>query len=139
MRSMLETFINALLSAQAESVCGAEYGARSPERSNRRNGTGTATWIPGSGRWMWRCRSFGKGRSSRTGCCGAGGGGGADLGGDLLPARGLHSAGGQAGPVPRHHRPKQVPGSEMAKDLDQQVEAFRTRPLGDGPYTFVAR
>jgi transposase-like protein len=27
--------------------------------------------------------------------------------------------------------------SEMAKDLDQQVEAFRTRPLGDGPYTFV--
>ena len=28
--------------------------------------------------------------------------------------------------------------SEMAKDLDQQVEAFRTRPLGDGPYTFVA-
>ncbi len=28
--------------------------------------------------------------------------------------------------------------SEMAKDLDQQVEQFRTRPLGDGPYTFVA-
>jgi transposase-like protein len=28
--------------------------------------------------------------------------------------------------------------SEMAKDLDGQVEAFRTRPLGDGPYTFVA-
>ena len=28
--------------------------------------------------------------------------------------------------------------SEMARDLDQQVEAFRTRPLGDGPYTFVA-
>ena len=27
----------------------------------------------------------------------------------------------------------------MAKDLDEQVEAFRTRPLGDGPYTFVAR
>ena len=38
MRSMLEEFINALLSAQADSVCGAEYGARSPERSNRRNG-----------------------------------------------------------------------------------------------------
>jgi transposase-like protein len=28
--------------------------------------------------------------------------------------------------------------SEMAKDLDQQVEAFRTRPLDAGPYTFVA-
>src|SRR5438552_7728154 len=28
--------------------------------------------------------------------------------------------------------------SEMAKDLDEQVEAFRTRPLDGGPYTFVA-
>ena len=27
---------------------------------------------------------------------------------------------------------------EMAKDLDSQVEAFRTRPLDAGPYTFVA-
>ena len=26
----------------------------------------------------------------------------------------------------------------MAKDLDEQVEAFRTRPLDAGPYTFVA-
>ncbi len=38
MRQMLETFINTLLSAQADSVCGAEYGARSPDRTNRRNG-----------------------------------------------------------------------------------------------------
>ena len=28
--------------------------------------------------------------------------------------------------------------SEMARDLDEQVEAFRTRPLDAGPYTFVA-
>jgi transposase-like protein len=28
--------------------------------------------------------------------------------------------------------------SEMAKDLDSQVEAFRTRPLDVGPYIFVA-
>jgi hypothetical protein len=28
--------------------------------------------------------------------------------------------------------------SAMAKDLDAQVEAFRTRPLDAGPYTFVA-
>ena len=26
----------------------------------------------------------------------------------------------------------------MAKDLDEQVAAFRTRPLDQGPYTFVA-
>jgi transposase-like protein len=28
--------------------------------------------------------------------------------------------------------------SQMAKDLDDHVEQFRTRPLHDGPYTFVA-
>lgn len=28
--------------------------------------------------------------------------------------------------------------SEMAKDLDEQVAAFRTRPLSEGPYLFVA-
>lgn len=28
--------------------------------------------------------------------------------------------------------------SEMAKDLDEQVEQFRTRPLNEGPYTFIA-
>jgi hypothetical protein len=38
MRELLTTFVNALLSAQADSVCGAEYGARSQERVNRRNG-----------------------------------------------------------------------------------------------------
>ena len=26
--------------------------------------------------------------------------------------------------------------SQMAEDLDEQVEAFRTRPLDAGPYTF---
>ena len=26
----------------------------------------------------------------------------------------------------------------MAKDLDEQVEAFRSRPLDQGPYTFLA-
>ena len=25
----------------------------------------------------------------------------------------------------------------MAKDLDEEVEAFRTRPLDGGPYTYV--
>ncbi len=38
MRQMLATFINTLLSAEADSVCGADYGARTAERTNRRNG-----------------------------------------------------------------------------------------------------
>jgi len=38
MRELLGTFIKALLSAQADSVCGADCGTRSPDRRNSRNG-----------------------------------------------------------------------------------------------------
>ena len=38
MRHLLQSFINTLLSGQADAVCGADYGARSTERTNRRNG-----------------------------------------------------------------------------------------------------
>ena len=38
LRELMEGFINTLLSADADSVCGASYGARDSERSNRRNG-----------------------------------------------------------------------------------------------------
>ena len=38
LRSMLTTFVNALMSAEADAVCGAEYGTSSPERINTRNG-----------------------------------------------------------------------------------------------------
>ena len=38
MRDLLTTFVNALLGAQADAVCGAGYGERTPERVNSRNG-----------------------------------------------------------------------------------------------------
>ncbi len=38
LRSMLTTFINTLMSAEADAVCGAAYGTSSPERVNVRNG-----------------------------------------------------------------------------------------------------
>src|SRR3954468_8438085 len=38
LRQMLTTFINTLMSAEADAVCGAEYGVRSAERINTRNG-----------------------------------------------------------------------------------------------------
>ena len=38
MRSLLQSIINALLSADADQVCGASYGTVSEERTNRRNG-----------------------------------------------------------------------------------------------------
>jgi hypothetical protein len=38
MRTLLGTVINSLLSADADAVCGAEYGQPSPDRVNSRNG-----------------------------------------------------------------------------------------------------
>ena len=35
---MLSTFVQALMSAEADAICGAPYGERSPERTNSRNG-----------------------------------------------------------------------------------------------------
>src|SRR3954466_3588105 len=38
LRQMLTPFVNTLMSAEADAVCGAEYGVRSAERVNSRNG-----------------------------------------------------------------------------------------------------
>ncbi|MEU8262999.1 transposase, partial [Micromonospora sp. NPDC048999] len=38
LRDLLTTFINTLMSAEADALCGAEYGTSSPERINTRNG-----------------------------------------------------------------------------------------------------
>ena len=142
LRQMVQTFAEALMSADADAVCGAGYGQRSPDRSNTRNGYRRRGWDTRAG-------------SDRAGDPEA-------AGGQLLPATGCWSgAGGPSRPWSAWWRPpicsasrtrrmeklvetlgitrlskSQV--SEMAKDLDAQVEAFRTRPLDAGPYTFVA-
>ena len=38
MRSLLQHVINALLSADADAVCGAQWGQQDPQRHTRRNG-----------------------------------------------------------------------------------------------------
>jgi putative transposase len=38
LREMVAAFANAMMSAQADQVCGADYGLRAAERVNRRNG-----------------------------------------------------------------------------------------------------
>ena len=107
LRELLGSFINTLLSAEADAVCGAEYGVASPERTNRRNGyrhrdfdtrAGTidvaipklreGTYFP---EWLLERRK----RAERALT---------SRGRDLLPARGLDPADGQAGAVPGHHR-----------------------------------
>src|SRR5687767_14093687 len=44
LRAMLTAFVQALMSADADAACGAEYGSRSPDRTNRRNGYRQREW-----------------------------------------------------------------------------------------------
>lgn len=142
MRHLLGTVINSLLSAEADAVCGAEWGQPSAERVNRRNGyrhrdldtrvgtidvaipkLRTGSYFP---EWLLERRKRAEaalisvvatcyllGVSTRR----------MDK---LVQSLGITSL-----------SKSQV--SRMATDLDDQVEAFRTRPLSDaGPITFVA-
>jgi transposase-like protein len=141
LRSMLTTFVNVLMSAEADAVCGAPYGMPGPERVNVRNGyrhrdfdtrAGTVdVAIPKlrSGSYFpdWlleRRRRAEAALTSVVATCYL-------LG---VSTRRMEKLVESLG-ITRLSR-SQV--SEMARDLDEQVEAFRTRPLDAGPYTFVA-
>jgi putative transposase len=52
LRSMVRSFTQSLMSAEADAVCGASYGERSEERTNTRNGYRQRDWDAraGSGR-----------------------------------------------------------------------------------------
>ena len=141
LRSMVLTFAEALMGAEADAVCGAGYGERSDQRTNTRNGYRRREWDTRAGTvdlaipklrqgsyfpdWLLERRrraeaalvtvvatSYLLGVSTRRME-------------KLVETLGIT-------------RLSKSQVSEMAKDLDAQVEAFRTRPLDAGPYTFVA-
>jgi len=141
LRAMVSSFAQALMSADAEAVCGAGYGVRSEERTNTRNGYRLREWDTRVGSielaipklrqgsyfpdWLLEHRrraeaalvtvvatSYLLGVSTRRME-------------KLVETLGIT-------------RLSKSQVSVMAKDLDEQVEAFRTRPLDAGPYTFLA-
>ncbi|GAA4237162.1 transposase-like protein [Streptosporangium album] len=44
LRSMVKTMAETLMSAEADGLCGADYGTRTEERTNRRNGYRIRDW-----------------------------------------------------------------------------------------------
>jgi len=44
LRSLIETFVEALMGAEVDAICGAAYHHASPERTNRRNGYRQRPW-----------------------------------------------------------------------------------------------
>jgi len=142
LRELLTSFINTLMSAEADAVCGAAYGVSSPERTNRRNGyrgrdfdtrTGTleleipklraGTYFP---EWLLERRKRAeRALTSVVATCYLLGVSTRRMD-KLVQSLGITTL-----------SKSQV--SEMAKDLDAHVEQFRSRRLDDaGPFTFVA-
>lgn len=68
LRELLTTFINPLMSAEADAVCGAAYGTSSPGRINRRNSYRNRDFDSGPAPWIWRCPSCAPVVTSLTGC-----------------------------------------------------------------------
>src|SRR6185369_2560681 len=68
MRHLLSTVINSLLSAEADAVCGAEYGAVSPERVNSRNGYRHRELDTRTGTIDVASRNYDPARTSPSGC-----------------------------------------------------------------------
>jgi putative transposase len=141
LRQMLTTFVNTLMSAEADAICGAPYGMPSPERVNVRNGyrhrdfdtrAGTldvavpklrsGSYFPD---WLLeRRRRAEAALTSVVATCYL-------LG---VSTRRMEKLVESLG-ITRLSR-SQV--SVMAAGLDAQVADFRTRPLDAGPYTFLA-
>jgi putative transposase len=142
LRELLTTFINTLMSAEADAVCGAAYGTASPDRTNRRNGyrarefdtragtlelaipkLRTETYFP---EWLLERRKRAeRALTSVVATCYL-------LG---VSTRRMDKLVQSLG-ITRLSK-SQV--SEMAKELDAHVEEFRSRRLEDaGPFTFVA-
>jgi len=141
LKEMLDYLIGMLMDADIEAICGAEYGERSPERMNSRNGyrpprslhtrAGTldlnipklrkGSYYPG---WLLESRK----RSERA---------------MVQVISEAWVSGVSTRKMDRLVKTLGIDGiskstvSEMATSLDDKVQTFRTRPLDNGPYRFL--
>ena len=66
MRQLLQNMMNALLSADADQVCGAEWGQPSPGRVSQHNGYRHRPSTPASAPSTWPSRSYVREPTSRV-------------------------------------------------------------------------
>src|SRR2546421_9371958 len=140
LRAMVQDFTEALMGAEADALCGAPYGERSPERVNRRNGYRERDWdtrvgsielaVPklreGSYFPDWLFAPPRRAEQAFVSVI-------ADAYLAGVSTRRVEKLVQQLG-VERMSK-SQV--SRLAKSLDQIVEDFRTRPLDGCPYPYV--
>jgi putative transposase len=140
LRAMVETVVAMLMGAEADAICGAGYGERDPQRSNRRNGYRERTWDTRVGTMALQIPKLRRGSYFPDWL--------------LEPRRRAEKAVVQVVAeaylrgvsVRRVESLVQALGidrlsksrvAEMAKELDELVAAFRTRPLDGGPYLYL--
>jgi transposase-like protein len=140
LRAMVKEFAEMVMSADADAVCGADYGARTPERLNRRNGYRERQWdtrvgsielaVPklreGSYFPDWLLQPRRRAEQAFVSVI-------ADAYLAGVSTRRVEKLVQQLG-VERMSK-SQV--SRLAQSLDQVVEEFRTRPLDGAPYVYV--
>ena len=140
LRAMVKEMAEALMSADADAVCGAGYGERSPERVNRRNGYRERDWdtrvgsielaLPrlreGSYFPDWLLQPRRRAEQAFVSVI-------ADAYLAGVSTRRVEKLVQQLG-VERISK-SQV--SRLAKSLDRIVEEFRARPLDGAPYAYV--
>src|SRR5215216_5862692 len=140
LRAMVQEFAEALMGAEADALCGAPYGERSPKRVNRRNGYRERDWdtrvgsielaVPklreGSYFPDWLLQPRRRAEQAFVSVI-------ADAYLAGVSTRRVEKLVQQLG-VERMSN-SQV--SRLAKSLDQIVEDFRTRPLDGGPYPYL--
>ena len=140
LRAMVKEMAEALMSADADAVCGAGYGERSPERVNRRNGYRERDWdtrvgsielaVPrlreGSYFPDWLLQPRRRAEQAFVSVI-------ADAYLAGVSTRRVEKLVQQLG-VERMSK-SQV--SRLAQSLDGIVEDFRTRPLDGAPYAYV--
>jgi transposase-like protein len=137
---MVKVFAEEVMGAEADSLCGAGYGERSEGRLNRRNGYRVRPWDTRAGTidlaipklregsyfpdWLLdRRRRAERAFVSVVAECYVRGVSTRRVEG-LVKTLGIESI-------------SKSRVSQMAAELDEQVEAFRNRPLDGGPYTYV--
>jgi putative transposase len=69
LRAMVQDFAEALMGAEADALCGAPCGQRSPERVNIHNGHRERPWDTRAGTIELAIRSCAQGVTSPTGSC----------------------------------------------------------------------
>jgi putative transposase len=140
LRAMVHDFAEALMGAEADALCGAPYGERSPERVNRRNGYRERGWdtrvgsielaVPklreGSYFPDWLLQPRRRAEQAFVSVV-------ADAYLAGVSTRRVEKLVRQLG-IERMSK-SQV--SRLAQSLDQIVEDFRTRPLDGAPYPYV--